>query len=110
MAYRPLQVGDRLAGIGLVPAPIEVLGGDSRAGRSGCDRSRLDLTALLAPEPQQGGFVIAHDDPSVRAADEAPTLGAGFVDEFEFALCRRLSCGRNRSPWAIGYLRGLGAI
>ena len=35
---------------------------------------RLLLAALLAPEPQQGGLVLAHDDPGIRAADEAPPV------------------------------------
>ena len=30
----------------------------------------LDLTALLAPEAEQGSLIIAHDDPRVRATDE----------------------------------------
>ena len=31
---------------------------------------RLDLASFLPPEPEQGGFVAAHDDPGVGAADE----------------------------------------
>ena len=31
---------------------------------------RLDLAALFLPQPDQGGFIVAHDDPGVRAADE----------------------------------------
>ena len=54
MADGPLHVGDRLAGIGLIPAPIEVLGhypklDDEIAG----EILRLDLAALFAPEPKQ---------------------------------------------------------
>ena len=33
---------------------------------------RLGLAPLLAPQADQGGFIVAHDDPGVRAADEAP--------------------------------------
>ena len=36
---------------------------------------RLDLAALFPPKAQQGGLVIAHDDPGVRAADEVAALG-----------------------------------
>jgi hypothetical protein len=32
---------------------------------------RLELAALLVPEPDERPLVIAHDDPSVRAANEA---------------------------------------
>ena len=35
---------------------------------------RLDLAAFLAPQPQQGGLIIAHDDPGVRAADEVAAV------------------------------------
>ena len=31
--------------------------------------------ALLPPQPEQGGFVVAHDDPGVRAADEGAAAG-----------------------------------
>ncbi len=75
----PLDVRDDLAGIGLVPAPVEVLGGqaeldDEVAG----EVLRLDLAALFPPQPQQGGLVIAHDDPGVRAADEVAAIFGGF--------------------------------
>ena len=71
MPNLPLDVRDDLPGIGLVPAPIEVLGGqpeldDEIAG----EVLRLDLAALLPPQPQQSVLIIAHDDPGVRAADE----------------------------------------
>ena len=36
---------------------------------------RLDLAAFFPPEAEQGGFVIAHDDPGVRAADEVSAFG-----------------------------------
>ena len=38
---------------------------------------RLDLAALLPPQPDEGGFIIAHDDPGVRAADECPAIFGG---------------------------------
>ena len=71
----PLDVRDDLPGIALVPAPIEVLGDqaeldDEVAG----EVLRLDLAALFPPEPEQGGLVVAHDDPGVRAADEAAPM------------------------------------
>ena len=31
---------------------------------------RLGLPALLAPKPNQGGFIVSHDDPGIGAADE----------------------------------------
>ena len=35
---------------------------------------RLDLAALFLPEPDQRRLVGAHDDPRVRAADEAAAV------------------------------------
>ena len=67
-----LDVGDDLPGIGLVPAPVEVLGDDAELDDEVAGQVlRLDFAALFPPQPQQGGLVIAHDDPGVRAADEA---------------------------------------
>ena len=90
----PLDVRDGLPGIALVPAPVEVLGDepeldDQIAGQV----LRLDLAALLPPQPDQGGFVVAHDDPGVRAADEA-TIDR--LRHLRVSLChtaRMLNCG-----------------
>ena len=40
--------------------------------------SRLDLAALFPPQPQEGGLIVAHDDPGVRAADERAAKVAEF--------------------------------
>ena len=66
-----LDVGDHLPGIGLIPAPIEVLGhhpklDDEIAGQI----LRLGLAALFPPEPEQRLLITAHDDPGVRAPYE----------------------------------------
>ena len=70
-----LDVVDPPAGIALVPGAVEVLGGgpelhDEVAGQV----LRLGLAPFLAPQADQGGFIAAHDDPGVRAADEAPAI------------------------------------
>ena len=75
-----LDIGEDLAGIALIPGPIEGLGrepelDDEVAG----EVLGLDLAALLAPEAEQGGLVIPHDDPGVRAADEIATIGPPFL-------------------------------
>ena len=70
-----LDVGDDLTGIGLVPAPIKVLGGDPELDDEiAREVLRLNLTTFFLPQPQQRGLVIAHDDPRVRAADEVRRL------------------------------------
>src|SRR5262249_8458248 len=70
-----LHVADRPAGVALIPGAIELLGRspelhDEVAGQV----LRLGLAPFFAPEPDQGGFIVAHDDPSVRAAEEETAL------------------------------------
>jgi hypothetical protein len=67
-----------LAVIGLIPTSIEVLGYDSELDDEIAGQIfRLDLAALFAPEPEQGLLIIAHDDSSVRAADEGTAAACG---------------------------------
>ena len=64
-----LNIRDDLPGIGFVPAPIEVLGDNSELNDEVAGQVlRLDLAALFAPKPQEGGIVVAHDDPGVRTS------------------------------------------
>ena len=80
-----LDAFDRLPGVTLVPMPIEGFGrqpelDDEVAGQV----LRLDLAPLLLPEAEQGGFVAAHDDPGVGAADERTA-----ADKFAKLRCMR---------------------
>ena len=45
---------------------------------------RLGLAAFLAPKADQGGFVAAHDDPGVRAADEGAAVLIRFCPHLRF--------------------------
>jgi hypothetical protein len=64
-----------MARVGLIPAPIQPLGRNAKLDHEvGRKVRRLDFPTFLAPEPTQGGLIIAHDDPGVRAADEIPPL------------------------------------
>ena len=75
VAHMPLHLRDHLAGIALIPEPIEVLGhGPELDHQIARQVLRLDLAALLAPQPQQRRLIVAHDDPGVRAADEGATI------------------------------------
>jgi hypothetical protein len=70
-----LDAGDAPASIALVPRAVELLGDgpklhDEVAGQV----LRLGLAPFLPPEADKGRFVIAHDDPGVRAADESSAL------------------------------------
>jgi hypothetical protein len=79
MPHPFLNIDDHLAGIGLVPAPVQVLSGktqldDEIAGQV----LRFDLCALLPPQAEEGGLIIAHDDPGIGATDEiAPIRETG---------------------------------
>ena len=71
MKHLPLHLGDDLAGVALVPVPVEVLGhGAELDDQVVGEVFGLDLAALLPPKPVQGILIVAHDDPSIRAADE----------------------------------------
>jgi hypothetical protein len=70
-----LHVLDRKACVALIPAPIEVLGhgpelDDEVVGQV----LRLRFAAFLVPETNQGGFVVAHDNSGIRAADEGAAV------------------------------------
>jgi hypothetical protein len=75
MTHSLLDVGDHLPGIGLIPAAIEVLGGDPELNYEIAGQVlRLDLSPLLPPKPEESTLIIAHDDPGIRAADEVATV------------------------------------
>ena len=82
MKHLPLHLGDDLAGIALVPVPVEVLGhGAELDDQVVREVLGLDLAALFPPQPEQGGFVVAHDDPGVRAADEGAAVLSQLLSE-----------------------------
>ena len=57
--------------LSFVPAAVELLGGEAELDDEVVGQVfRLDFAALLPPQAEQRGFVIAHDDPGIRAADE----------------------------------------
>ena len=61
-----LDIGNDLPGIGLIPAPVQVLGRQPKLDDEVPRKVlRLDLAPFLAPEPHQGRLVFSHDDPGV---------------------------------------------
>jgi hypothetical protein len=61
-----LDVLDDLAGVALEPLPIEGLGYDPKLhDEVGGEVLGLDLASLFLPEPKQGCFIIAHNDPGI---------------------------------------------
>jgi len=65
----PLHLGDDVAGVALIPMPVERLGHraelDNKVARQ---ILRLYFAALLPPETNQGHLIFPHDDSGVRAA------------------------------------------
>ena len=59
----PLHIGKQLPGISLIPAPVQVLRRNTKLNDQIAGQVlRLDLATLFAPEPEEGGFIVAHDD------------------------------------------------
>ena len=91
-----LDVADLPVGVALVPGAVELLGcppelHDEVAGQV----LRLCLSSLLPPKPYERGFVVAHDDPGVRAADKRTAL-----DKFTKTHCIRRHL-RTRDSWKL---------
>src|SRR5215472_19084355 len=70
-----LYVADAPSRVALVPAAVKLLGsGPQLHDQIARAVLRLSLTAFLAPEAYQSRFIAAHDDPSIRSADEPATI------------------------------------
>jgi len=60
--------------------PVQVLSGDTQLyNEIAREILRLDLAALLPPQPEEGGFVIAHDDPGIRPPNKVTASFAGVM-------------------------------
>src|SRR5262249_19487060 len=80
MADLPLDIGDNLAGIGLVPPPVQRLGGNTKLDNQISGKVLwLDLATLFFPQAHQGGLIVSHDDPGLGLANKgAAVLGTRF--------------------------------
>jgi hypothetical protein len=71
----PLHVLDGASGITFIPAAVEVLGDDPKLDDQVVGQLLgYDLAALLPPQPNERGFVLAHDNARIRPADKAATV------------------------------------
>src|SRR5262245_60849965 len=92
-----LHVSDLPAGVALVPGAVELLGCSPELHDEVTrEVLGLRLASLLPPKPDQGGFILAHNDPGVRAADEAASSFTVFCQGLGLTLSssnlwRRLS-------------------
>ena len=81
----PLNVADPITRILLVPAAVEVFGGQAELDNQ--DTGEVDrghLTPLLLPQTVEGLLVPTHDDPGVRAADELAAVAYRFGGRARF--------------------------
>jgi hypothetical protein len=79
MTDPPLDIDNHLAGMGLIPAPIKLLGRQPELDDEIVRQVlRFDLAAFFAPEPKKGVLIVAHDDSRIRAADERSPPAAIF--------------------------------
>jgi hypothetical protein len=76
MPNLPLHIGENLARIGLIPAPIEILCGKSELNDEiAREVLRLGFGSLLSPKLDKSGFIIAHNYSGVGTADEVTSIG-----------------------------------
>jgi hypothetical protein len=70
VSYSPLDVRNRLACIGFVPAPIKILGRGPKLDNQVAGQVLwLDLAALFPPKPEQRVFAL----PMIMRASDPPT-------------------------------------
>ena len=73
--HPPLHVFNDVAGVALVPAPIELFGhraelNDQIFG----EIFGLDLTSLFAPQADEQVLVVTHNHPRIRSADKRAAI------------------------------------
>ena len=70
-----LDVLDRLPGVDLVPASVQVLGGAAELDEEVAGQVLgFGFAALLAPEAEEGCLILTHDDPCIGAANKMAAL------------------------------------
>jgi hypothetical protein len=70
-----LDVFNASAGVSLVPEPIKLFGRDPELDDEIVGEVLwFNLAPLFPPEPEQGGFIAAHDYTCIRSTDEGPSI------------------------------------
>jgi hypothetical protein len=71
MARSNTHIADGPTSVALIPCAVEFFGdGSELHDEIALEVLRLGFPALLPPQPKQRRFIVTHDDPGVRAADE----------------------------------------
>jgi hypothetical protein len=67
MPNLPLHIRKHLTGIGLVPAPVQLLGGNAKLdNKIAGEIFRLDFASFLAPEPSLSPMMIRASEPPIK--------------------------------------------
>ena len=75
MAQPMLDAFDRLPGVAFVPMPVESFSHEPELDDEVAGQVLwLSLPPFLAPQADQGCFIVAHDDAGVGAADETSAI------------------------------------
>jgi hypothetical protein len=103
-----LNIRKHLPGIGLIPVPVQLLGRNTKLNNEiAREVFGLDFTPLFLPQPEEGGLIGTHNDPSIRPADEVATTSRlfpqmrphGFLLQSKSALLALEHCGTNSAMW-----------
>jgi hypothetical protein len=103
MAPPMLDAFDRLPGVALEPMPIKNFSHESELDDEVAGQVLgLGFALFFPPQAEQGGFIVAHDDPGVGAADEAPSSHwSGMLTQFHdplFYVLYVVLCINNNIP------------
>jgi hypothetical protein len=75
MLHPALDLGENLASIAFEPMAVEGFGHDPELDdKIPGEVFRLGLAAFFPPQAKQGRLVLSHDDPGIRAANEAAPI------------------------------------
>jgi hypothetical protein len=70
-----LDAGDDVIGIALIPAAIEVFGGEAKLDDQLAGQvSGFDIASFLSPQSLEGLFVLTHDHAGIRTPDEQSAI------------------------------------
>jgi hypothetical protein len=75
MKYLPLHLSDGMAGVLLVPMPVQVLGHSAKLDHEVAGQVfGFGLAPFFLPKSDQRRLVVTHDDPGIRAADKGAAV------------------------------------
>jgi hypothetical protein len=96
----PLDICKNLPGIGLIPAPVQVLGRNTKLDYEIAGQVfRFNFSALFPPQPEERGFIVTHDDPSI-----------GTPNKITAAIVLTMDSTHDYAFYEVTRMRSLGVI